>query len=127
MDKRIAFPTNDEFNVEAHFGHCSKFAIFTVNKDGEVKEKSFIPAPPHQPGLLPRFLGEKGANVIITGGMGQRAVDLFKAQGIEVIMGAIGNMEENLKVYLSGDLESTGSVCNHDHDHGQHGHGHSCK
>jgi hypothetical protein len=42
-------------------------------------------------------------------------------------MGAIGNMEENLKVYLSGDLESTGSVCNHDHDHGQHGHGHSCK
>ena len=77
-------------------------------------------APPHQPGLLPKFLVELNANTIITGGMGQRAIDLFKAQNIEVILGAAGSIEENLKEYMGGALYSKGSACSHNHE------GHSC-
>ena len=112
---RIAFPTNDNEMVETHFGHCKKFAIYTV-KGQEILNKEVVDAPPHQPGLLPRFLGELNANTIITGGMGQRAIDLFKAQNIEVILGATGGIEGNLKEYMGGALYSKGSACSHDHD-----------
>lgn len=112
---RIAFPTNDKENVEEHFGHCRVFAIFSV-KNNEIIKTEYVDAPPHQPGLLPKFLGELDTTTIITGGMGQRAIDLFKAADIEVILGARGRIEDNLNEYLGGDLYSTGSACTHDHD-----------
>ncbi|GLI55348.1 hypothetical protein PM10SUCC1_08620 [Propionigenium maris DSM 9537] len=114
---RIAFPTNNGETVETHFGHCKRFAIYTV-KGQEIVNREIVDAPPHQPGLLPRFLGELKANTIITGGMGQRAIDFFKAQDIEVILGATGGIEGNLKEYMGGALYSKGSACSHDHgDH----------
>lgn len=113
---KIAFPTNDKVNVEEHFGHCKFFAIFTVN-DKEIIGTEYVSAPAHQPGLLPKFLGELGANAIITGGMGQMAINLFKEANVEVILGARGSIEANLNEYLGGDLYSTGSACQHTHDH----------
>ena len=109
---RIAFPTNDRENVEEHFGHCKQFAIFTV-KDKTILNTEYLDAPPHEPGLLPRFLGEHNTSVIITGGMGQRAIDLFKAQNVEVILGARGKIEDNLNEYLNGALHSNGKPCVH--------------
>lgn len=117
---RVVFPTNDGVTIETHFGHCRQFKIFDI-EEGKIVNTEIIDAPPHQPGLLPRFLGEKNIDVVITGGMGQRAIDLFKAQDIEVILGAQGEIEEVLEVYLTGDLYSTGSACSHHHDDG-----HSC-
>ncbi len=109
---RIVFPTNDKKTVEEHFGHCKQFAIFTV-KNKEILGTEYLDAPPHQPGLLPKFLGEQNTSVIITGGMGQRAIDLFKAQDVEVILGARGKIEDNLNEYLSGELYSSGAPCVH--------------
>ncbi|MCT4633695.1 MAG: DUF134 domain-containing protein [Firmicutes bacterium] len=113
---KIAFPTSNKNTVDEHFGHCEFFAIYDINSKKIVKEE-FVEAPEHQPGLLPRFLGELNITTIITGGMGQRAIDLFKAQNIDVILGARGEIMANLNEYLGGDLESTGSACTHDHDH----------
>ena len=59
-------------------------------------ETEYVTAPAHVPGLFPKFLGELKVTVIITGGMGQRAIDLFKAQKIDVILGATGRVEANL-------------------------------
>lgn len=112
---RIAFPTNDGQNVEEHFGHCKKFAMYTV-KENKIISKEYLDAPKHEPGVLPRFLGEQGATAIITGGMGQMAVRLFKEQNVEVILGATGSIEDNLNEYLNNDLESKGSACDHTHD-----------
>lgn len=112
---KIAFPSNDRLNVEEHFGHCKEFAVFTV-KEGKVLETIYITAPPHQPGLLPAFLGEKGIDVIITGGMGQKAIDLFKERNVEVILGANGSIKDILDEYLGGELYSSGSACNHNHE-----------
>ncbi len=113
---RIAFPTNDKVNVEEHFGHCKYFAIFTV-KDKEIMNTEYVAAPAHQPGLLPKFLGEMNTTAIITGGMGQMAINLFKEANVEVILGARGSIEANLSEYLGGELYSTGSACTHTHDH----------
>lgn len=105
----------DGKNVSQHFGHCEGFTIFNV-ENNEIKGNEFFPNPGHRPGFLPVFLHEKGANVVISGGMGGGAVDLFNEKGIEVIVGVAGDCETNVKSYLKGNLKSTGSVC-HDHQH----------
>ena len=73
-----------------------------------------ISNPGHRPGYLPNFLADRGVNVIISGGMGGSAVDLFNGRGIEVITGAAGDAESAVKAYLKGELKSTGSIC-HEH------------
>ncbi len=115
---KIAFPTNDKVNVEEHFGHCEFFALVDV-EDGKVVATNFEKSPEHQPGVMPKFLGEKKADVIITGGMGSMAVNLFAQQNIEVILGAKGSIEELTAKYLGGELTSSGSICSA-HERGCH-------
>jgi len=118
--KVIGFPTSDRVNVDPHFGHTKEFAIYTV-KGNEITNEKFVTAPKHEPGVLPRFLAEQGLDVIITGGMGQMAVNLFNRSGIDVILGAKGDLQQNLTEYVGGELKSTGSSCDHkhgeDHEH----------
>jgi Mrp family chromosome partitioning ATPase/predicted Fe-Mo cluster-binding NifX family protein len=101
--------------VAGHFGHCSNFNIFETENEQIISSES-IPNPGHKPGFLPVFLHEKGVKVIISGGMGGAAVELFNEKGIEVIVGAAGDAKEQVARYLKGELKSTGSVC-HEHQH----------
>jgi predicted Fe-Mo cluster-binding NifX family protein len=101
--------------ITEHFGHCEAFAIFEA-QGMQIVNKQFVPNPGHKPGFLPVFLHEKGVNVIISGGMGGGAVDIFNDKGIEVITGASGDAETAASNYLQGKLKSTGSVC-HQHSH----------
>ena len=85
---RIAIPMADGLLAQ-HFGHCEKFILIDVNTAEKIiVETEVVNAPPHQPGMLPGWLAARGAEVIIAGGMGQRAQDLFAQQGIRVIVGA---------------------------------------
>ncbi len=101
--------------VTEHFGHCEGFTIFDTESN-QIKGKEFISNPGHRPGFLPVFLHDQGVNVIISGGMGGSAVQLFTESGIEVVTGASGEAEITVKSYLSGKLKSTGSIC-HEHQH----------
>ena len=101
--------------VTEHFGHCEGFTIFDA-ENNQIKSKQFVPNPGHRPGFLPVFLHDKGVKVIISGGMGGGAVDIFNEKGIEVIIGASGEAEKAVNDYLQGKLESTGSIC-HEHQH----------
>lgn len=103
--------------VSGHFGHCESFSIYQV-EDGEIKDKQIIENPGHRPGFLPNFLNEKGINVMILGGIGQKAKMIFEENGIEVVAGVSGEVEDAVKAYLAGDLESDDSVC---HEHMHHG------
>lgn len=100
-----------------HFGHCERFSMFDVDQTSkEVLQVSTLEAPPHEPGLLPRLLSEKGVNLIIAGGMGSRALDLFNQNGVQVVTGAdpaTGTPEEIVKKYLAGSLTTAGNVCDH--------------
>jgi predicted Fe-Mo cluster-binding NifX family protein len=116
VTKRVAFPTNDRVNVEEHFGHAKEFAFANVNGD-KVISIEFLTPPPHEPVVIPAFVGENKATAIVTVGMGAMAINLFKQQDIDVILGAKGSIEETLKTYIQGELASTGSACAHDHDH----------
>ncbi|KNY25971.1 NifB/NifX family molybdenum-iron cluster-binding protein [Pseudobacteroides cellulosolvens] len=101
--------------VAQHFGHCEGFNVFTV-QGGKVTESEFFQNPGHKPGFLPNYLNEMGVNVIISGGMGGGAIEIFNEKGIQVVTGAKGTAEDTLNSFLSGNLKSTGSVC-HEHQH----------
>lgn len=101
--------------VTEHFGHCENFNIYEVEK-GKIIQTTSVPNPGHKPGYLPNFLNDMGVKVIISGGMGGGAVDIFNEKGIEVITGAQGYAETAVKKYLNGELKSTGSIC-HEHQH----------
>lgn len=111
---KIAVASENEMVTE-HFGHCLNFNIFEVENSNIVKSES-IPNPGHKPGFLPNFLNDKGVNVIISGGMGGGAIDIFNEKGIEVIVGASGSSKSAAEAYLVGSLKSTGSVCK-EHQH----------
>ena len=100
--------------VTQHFGHCENFLIFTTDEKNAIVEKEVAGNPGHKPGVLPNFINDLGCNVIIAGGMGGGAVDIFNAHDIEVIVGAQGEADANVEMYLQGELKSTGSVC-HEH------------
>lgn len=103
--------------VCAHFGHCEQFALY----DTEMKSIKAVANPGHEPGVLPGFLKQLGADIVIAGGMGGRAQDLFADQGIKVIVGITGSVEEALKKFEAGQLISSGSVCS---EHAYEGHCH---
>jgi predicted Fe-Mo cluster-binding NifX family protein len=111
---RIAFPLADG-KLSMHFGHCDRFALVDVDPSaGKILKREDIEAPPHQPGLLPPWLVEQGATLVIAGGMGQRAQELFTAHGIRVVVGASAESPEKLAAdYLSGMLQVGGNICDH--------------
>ena len=107
--KKIAVAClNDK--VCEHFGHCESFNIYET-ENNEVKSKNKVENPGHEKGFLPKFLGDMGVNVIISGGMGQGAIDLFNERGIEIITGNLGLSDEVVAKYLKGELTSNGSIC----------------
>ena len=98
-----------------HFGHCEFFALVDVDREaGKIMGREDIVPPPHEPGLLPPWLAERGANMIIAGGMGQRAQELFARSGISVIVGAPAESPESLVgEYLAGTLTTGENACDH--------------
>lgn len=107
---------SDKGNVSEHFGYCESFMVFET-EGKEILKSEEVKNPGHKPGFLPNFLNDMGVNVIISGGMGGGAVTIFNDKDIEVIVGARGAVEEVIKSYLGGRLQSTGSTC-HNHSHG---------
>lgn len=96
--------------VAGHFGHCENFNIYEVYDNEIIKEES-IPNPGHKPGFLPNFLNDLGVNIIISGGMGGGAVEIFNEKNIKIITGASGDARKSAKDCLEGSLKSTGSIC----------------
>jgi predicted Fe-Mo cluster-binding NifX family protein len=98
-----------------HFGHCQEFAVYEADAaDKTIVGKTTYTPPAHEPGVLPKWLHELGADVIITGGMGPRAQQLFAQNGITVILGSPPDDPERVAVaYLSGTLQPGENVCDH--------------
>ena len=116
----IAIAAQDDGGLEgevgAHFGRCPFYVMVEV-LDGKQRRVRVIRNPyfgAHQPGVMPSFLQQQGATVVLTGGMGPRAIQMFQGRGIEAATGAVGTVGEALDAFLRGELR--GMVpCEHDH------------
>ncbi len=111
---KIAIPMANG-RLAMHFGHCEQFALVEVDESTkEISETSLLTPPPHEPGVLPRWLNEQGANLIIAGGMGQRAQMLFAQNEIQVVVGAPSESPEELVAkYFADQLQGGSNLCDH--------------
>ena len=111
---RIAIPIN-EGNLCQHFGHCETFAVIDADANSkQIMHREDLTPPPHEPGVLPKWLGGIGVNVVIAAGMGQRAHQLFAQNGIQVVIGApSGTPEELVSAYLQNTLTTGENICDH--------------
>lgn len=126
---RIAVSTDTDQGLEApvspHFGRCPYYTLVDVEGQTITSVKT-VPNPyypDHVPGVVPEFIHMQGANVMLTGGMGQRAVAFFEQFGIQPVTGAGGTVREAVGQFLKGQL--TGAApCGESvaHAHGRPGH-----
>ncbi len=113
---RIAVPVSNG-KLAPHFGHCPEYALIDVDEFKKtIVSSAWIPSPGHQPGMLPEFLKEHGAQLVLTGGMGEQALELFRKANIKVILGVPEENPVKLALdYLNGHLARGVNVCDHDH------------
>ena len=132
---KIAIPVENG-RLNSHFGGSRHFALIEVDPSTKATLRTeTLPAPEHVPGAFPRWLQSQGVELVIAGGIGQRALTLFAQQGIDVVAGLPNEPVEALvAAYLNGQLTGKPEGCTHhghDHDHhhgreeghGYHGHG----
>lgn len=111
---RFAIPVSGGV-ISPHFGHCEQFALIDVDEAKKtIVGKQFMASPGHEPGLLPVWLAEQGASIIMAGGMGSRAQALFQENHIDVIIGVMeSDPEKAVLNYLSGSLATGDNICDH--------------
>jgi predicted Fe-Mo cluster-binding NifX family protein len=123
---RIAISAEDKNGLDSlvspHFGRCPYFIL--VDVDGQdIKGVASTDNPyygNHSPGQVPAFIHSQGADVMLTGGMGGRAVGFFQQYNIESVTGASGSIRQALQSYLGGELQGA-DPCAGDHEHHHHG------
>jgi predicted Fe-Mo cluster-binding NifX family protein len=105
--------------VSPHFGRCPHFVL--VDLEGhDVTQVREVDNPffgHHQPGQVPSFINSLDANVMLTGGMGGRAIAFFQQFGIEGVTGAYGTVRQSVEHYLGGGLKGA-APCKESQEHG---------
>jgi len=116
---RFAFSCNQDnglnSTISEHFGKCSIYLFIDIVDRNVISIKS-LPNPflnNHTPGAVPSFIHENNANIMISGGMGQKAIEFFTSYGIEVCTGVSGTIKEALNLYYSNQLKGV-EPCKHD-------------
>ena len=111
---RYAIPVSGGV-LSPHFGHCEQFALIDVDEaKKQIVKKEMVNSPGHEPGMLPRWLAENGVSLVIAGGMGSRAQELFQQNNIGVIIGITeSDPEKAVLSRLHGTLATGANICDH--------------
>ncbi|NEX20268.1 dinitrogenase iron-molybdenum cofactor biosynthesis protein [Thiorhodococcus mannitoliphagus] len=119
--KKIVLTANDDRGLDGamsmHFGHCTHFVLASVDADNQVTSTEVHANPyaeRHEPGQIPEFIKGLGADVVVAGGMGGKALQWFEQLGVQVVTGARSGVGETLDAYLAGAVSGV-SECNHEH------------
>ena len=109
---KIALPSNGQ-QVEAHFGHCQNFTIFTLNADNEIASQETLTPPAGcgcKSNIIPE-LAEMGVKVMLAGNMGQGAVNMLSNHDITVVRGCTGDVREVATAWLAQEIQDSGVGC----------------
>jgi predicted Fe-Mo cluster-binding NifX family protein len=119
---KIAVPTTHAETVDAHFGHCEFYTLFTFSDQNAIIKTEILPSPQGCgcKSNIASVLREKGVSVLLAGNMGQGAVNVITNQGIRVIRGCEGNINLVVDKYINGSIKDSGETC------AQHEEGHTC-
>ncbi len=118
---KIAIPVENG-RLAPHFGRCPEMMLFTIgDRTRHVVAEQVLETPPHEPGLYPAWLKARGADVVLAGGMGRRAIALFEQAGISVVVGMPCQRPHVLVAALLADELPVGvNTCSHGPNHDCH-------
>ena len=119
---KIAIASEENKDLESraahHFGRCPYYVFITVDDDNKPKTIESLENPffnGHEPGVVPQFIADQKADVIIAGGMGPRAIDWFTQLGVKAVTSSAPTVGELMNKYLTGEISSAESC--HDSQH----------
>lgn len=112
MREVVAIPSKDDRLCE-HFGHCSHFVFYTI-ENGIVTDKKKLVPPPHEPGVLPKWIAQQGATHVLAGGMGKHAVTLLNQANVEVCIGVQElPVDQLVESWIQKTIQIGSNACNH--------------
>ena len=116
--------TYSDGQVFQHFGKSEQFKIYDTIDD-EIISSEIVDTSGSGHSALADFLKEKGAGVLICGGIGVGAVTALQNAGIQILGGAEGEADKCVEEFLGGRLHfgasgcaSCSSSCGHHHGDG---------
>jgi len=118
---KIVIPAEDETGktLSAHFGRAPNFAWYLI-EDGMIKENGVVKNTSDHFGGIgapPEKIKSLGGEVVISSGMGMKAIQMFQALGIAVLKGVSMDSLENVKAFIEGDMEELTEGCLEGHAH----------
>ena len=121
---KIALPTKENNQIDAHFGHCEFYTIYTVSENNEITDKQILrsPAGCGCKSNIAFDLSQMDVKMMLAGGIGEGAISKLSSCNIEVIRNCQGDVDELVNAYLTGNLKDGGASCR-SHAHGEH---HDC-
>ncbi len=111
MHEKVAVPTKAGM-VDEHFGHCEYFTVYSI-RDGKVVSEGRVDSP-NGCGCktdIASVLAKDGVTLMLAGNMGEGAVRVLKANGIEVVRGASGQARAVVDAWLAGSVTDSGVGC----------------
>jgi len=117
---KIALPSRGKA-IDDHFGHCEYFTVFTVNDQRQIVSEDVLKSPEGCgcKSNIAAVLAQSGVKFMLAGNMGQGAVNVLAAHGIQVIRGCSGETTAVAEAWLAGKLNDSGDVCR---QHNKEGH-----
>ena len=113
IKKRIAIPIDEKGILDEHFGHCQYFALIDT-EDDKITAEVVVNPPPHEPGILPKWLAKQGASDVLAGGMGHKAIQIFNYNEINVFVGAPKLTATELAIgFTKNEIEFKANYCDH--------------
>jgi predicted Fe-Mo cluster-binding NifX family protein len=117
----ICVPTENDIGLysemSAHFGKTSYFVFAEVEEDMVKNYEVKKCLGRHEGGTKTpaEIIAESGANILICGGLGSKAVLILTQRGITIFSGASGTVEDVIKQWKLGKLSlADGSSCPED-------------
>ncbi len=108
---KVAVPSCQN-QVDAHFGHCENFTVFTIDNNKIASQETIT--PPSGCGCksdIAGILAQMGVKFMLAGNMGQGAVNVLGGHGIKVVRGCAGDVRDVVESWLTGKVNDSGIAC----------------
>lgn len=118
---KIAVPTKENNQIDAHFGHCEFYTIFLVSDNNEIMAETILESPKGCgcKSNIAYDLAQMDVRIMLAGGIGDGAVNKLASQNIQVVRNCKGDVHQIVKDYLAGNIQDGGSNCaSHAHEEG---------
>lgn len=118
MSERVVVPVlnqeGEDSELSPHFGRAPYFAIAEIEKSGQIKSLQFQPNTSSHFGggaRPPDVLLSFEPNIVITYGMGPRALRIFQTAGVAVLQANLENLGGVLRALIRNELVELTEGC----------------